>query len=97
MEAFGFVRPPESEARLIREFAWEPVLAFLREARVNIPFDELRRINKFIREGGAGHELVPIKERSLQIFGTKSGSMSYSAQRCFVRTGLFLNAILAAS
>ena len=69
MEAFGFVRPPESEARLIREFAWEPPLAFLREARVNIPFDELRRINKFIGEGGAGHELVPIKERSLQIFG----------------------------
>jgi hypothetical protein len=46
MEAFGFVRPPKSEARLIREFAWEPPLAFLREARVNIPFDELRRINE---------------------------------------------------
>ncbi len=68
-EAFGFVPPSDDEARRIREFAWEPPLAFLREARVNISFDELLRLNEFIKHDGGDRELVPIKERSLQIFG----------------------------
>jgi hypothetical protein len=68
-EAFGFIPPSENETRQIRAFAWEPALAFLREARVNIPFEELRRLNEFIQREGTGGEVVPIKERSLQIFG----------------------------
>ena len=68
-EAFGFVPPSDDEARRIREFAWEPALAFLREARVNISCDELFRLNEFIKRGGGECEFVPIKERSLQIFG----------------------------
>lgn len=67
-EAFGFVPPTESDIRRIREFAWEPELAFLREARVQIPFVELLLLNDFIKQRKA-LELVPIKERSLQIFG----------------------------
>ena len=68
-EAFGFVPPTEDETRQIREFAWESALVFLREARVNISFGELLRLNEFIKHGGKERELVPIKERSLQIFG----------------------------
>lgn len=68
-EAFGFVPPSVEEARRVREFAWEPALAFLREARVNISFDELFRLNEFIKNADGDCELVPIKERSLQIFG----------------------------
>ena len=67
-EAFGFMPPSDEEARQIREFGWEPQLAFLREARVNISFGELFQLNDFIRRGGKDRELVPIKERSLQIF-----------------------------
>ncbi len=68
-EAFGFVAPTDEEARQIREFAWEPALAFVREARLNIPFTELRQLNDFIKDGARNRELVPIKERSLEIFG----------------------------
>jgi hypothetical protein len=68
-EAFGFVPPSDEEARLIREFQWEPQLAFLRDFRSNISFAELRQLNDFLKRGVGAREIVPIKERSLQIFG----------------------------
>lgn len=68
-EAFGFVPPTEDETRQIREFSWEASLTFLREARVNISFGELVQLNEFIKLNGKEREVVPIKERSLQIFG----------------------------
>jgi hypothetical protein len=70
-EAFGFVPPSDEEARLIREFAWEPPLAFLRDARLNIPFAEMRWLNEFLQHDVGGRPLVPIKERSLEIFGNE--------------------------
>ncbi len=68
-EAFGFVPPTDEEARKVREFAWVSELAFLREARVNLPFAELRQLNDFLQASGCDRALVPIKERSLQLFG----------------------------
>lgn len=68
-EAFGFVPPSDEEARQIREFAWEPELAFLRRAKVNLPFAELCLLNQFLKDRRQPREIVPIKERSLQIFG----------------------------
>ena len=68
-EAFGFVAPTDEEERLIREFSWEPALAFVREARLNVPFAELRQLNDFIKDGGGKRGIIPIKERSLQLFG----------------------------
>lgn len=68
-EAFGFVPPSDEEARRIREFAWEPELAFLREVKVNLPFAELCQLNHFLKDRAQFREIVPIKERSLQIFG----------------------------
>ena len=68
-EAFGFVAPTDEESRQIREFAWEPALGFVREARLNIPFTELRQLNDFIKDCTRNCEIVPIKERSLQLFG----------------------------
>jgi len=67
--AFGFVPPSDDEARRIREHPWQPELAFLRDVRVNLSFDELRRMDLFLAEGGRHRDSVPIKERSLQIFG----------------------------
>ncbi len=68
-EAFGFVPLTADETRQIREFPWIAELAFLREARVNISFAELLPLNEFIKHKAAMREIVPIKERSLQIFG----------------------------
>ena len=72
-EAFGFLPPTDEEARRVREFAWEPALQFVREARLNIPFEDLRRLNEFLQTRGRcadrERELIPIKERSLQLFG----------------------------
>jgi len=68
-EAFGFVPPSDEEARLIREFHWEPQLAFLREFRSNISFAELSQLNDFLKTESGAHDIVPIKERSLKIFG----------------------------
>jgi hypothetical protein len=93
-EVFGFVPPTEDEARQIREFAWEAALAFLREARVNISFGELLRLNEFIKHCGKERELVPIKERSLQIFGDEKrldlllGSVLFRESRLDVKRDL---------
>ncbi len=97
-EAFGFVPPSDEEARRIREFAWAPPLAFVREARLNIPFGELRQLNDFLQHGGGERPLVPVKERSLEIFGDEKrldslvrssalfgeGRLTPEALRCFV-------------
>ena len=68
-EAFGFAPPSDAEARQIHEFPWEPELAFLRDARPNLPLDDLRRLNDYIQSHRDTRTIVPIKERSLQIFG----------------------------
>ena len=68
-EAFEFVPPSDEEARLIREFPWEPAMNFVREARLNLSFTELRLLNDLINSGGSTRDIVPIKERSLELFG----------------------------
>ena len=68
-EAFGFVPPSDEEARQIREFPWVPALGFVREARLNLPFSELRQLNEFLQQSQEERPVIPIKERSLQIFG----------------------------
>ncbi len=68
-EAFGFLPPSDEETRQIREFPWEPELSFLREARLNLSFAELQQVNRFLKDRGRADVIVPIKERSLQIFG----------------------------
>ncbi len=67
--AFGFTPPSDEEARRIREHPWQPALAFLREARVGLPYEDLRRLDAFLASDGSAGVRVPIKERSLQIFG----------------------------
>jgi len=68
-QAFGFVAPPPDEARQILAFPWVPEMAFVREARLNISFAELRQIHHFLATGGPGRPMVPVKERSLEILG----------------------------
>jgi len=67
--AFGFAPPSDEEARLIREFDWAPELQFVRQGRIQISFDELRQLNGFLISNRETLPTVPIKERSLLIFG----------------------------
>jgi hypothetical protein len=67
--AFGFAPPSDEEARRIRDFPWCAEMAFLRDTRVSLRFEDLRRLHDFFVGGGSARRLVPIKERSLQIFG----------------------------
>jgi len=82
-EAFGFIPPSDEEAKLIREFDWIPSMSFVRDARMSVPFVELVRLNNFIKEGGTERELVPIKERSLEIFGEEKRMDSLVASALF--------------
>ena len=69
MKSFGFVPPSDEEAVQISEYPWEPSLAFVRDTRINIPFSELSLLNHYIKQDQTDRDLVPIKARSLQIFG----------------------------
>jgi hypothetical protein len=68
MAAFGFVPPPAEEACQIQAYPWVPALAFVREARLNLSFTELRQLNEYMVNQSARQPIIPIKERSLQIF-----------------------------
>jgi len=68
-EAFGFVPPSDEEARRIRDYPWTPDLAFVAGVRLNLPFADLVRLNAFLTSPPGQRPLVPIKERSLEIFG----------------------------
>ncbi len=48
---------------------WEPELLFLREERVNVATQDLLAMNQFLAEHSRNRPTVPIKERSLEIFG----------------------------
>ncbi len=68
-QAFGFSPFSGEDARKIKEHPWEPRLAFVANARVAIPFSDLLGIDEFLKQSREGDPVVPIKERSLQIFG----------------------------
>ena len=62
---------------------WEPALAFLRRSRLSISFAELRQLNTFLKLGQSPTRLVPIKERSLQIFGDEKRLDAYCFRPLF--------------
>jgi hypothetical protein len=68
-EAFGFVPPTDEEARQIQAYPWTPDLAFVPGAKLNLPLADLIQLNTFLTGNSRQRPLVPIKERSLQIFG----------------------------
>ena len=61
-------RPPADEADL-RRIPWAPELRFLVSTRTDVPLDDLLKLQRFFADGGRHRPVVPIKERSLQIFG----------------------------
>jgi hypothetical protein len=68
--AFGFTPVSDEETRAVREYPWCTDLAFVREARLALSFDELRQIDRFLsRKDFSEAGSVPVKERSLELFG----------------------------
>ena len=82
--AFGFSIPTCEEAEQISNFDWEPELSFIKNARLNLTFAELRQLDDFLKKGGRTALPVPIKERSLQIFrDEKRLDLLYSTSALF--------------
>jgi hypothetical protein len=60
---------PAPERVDLREIPWAPELRFLAGTRAGVPLECLQKLQEFFAEGGRNREPVPLKERSLQIFG----------------------------
>jgi hypothetical protein len=82
----------------LRSIPWAPELRFLASSRVFVPFVDLDKLQKFFAVGGRAKPMVPIKERSLEIFGDEkrldqlfrgsalfgSARLTLEALRCFI-------------
>ncbi len=66
---FGDPICAESDAVDLADVDWCPELTFLKSARVAVARDDLLRLNIFLADRPHHRPMVPIKERSLQIFG----------------------------
>jgi hypothetical protein len=85
-EAFGFVPLSDEEARQIREFPWVPELAFLSETRLLVPISDLRQLNDYLKTKSSTAPIIPIKERSLQIFGDEKRLDTLQTSTLFTRS-----------
>ncbi len=66
---FGDPTEKEDKGTDLSGIAWAKELSFLAHDRVGVAREDLLRLNEFFRQGGTSKPVVPIKERSLQIFG----------------------------
>lgn len=76
--------------------AWAPEMSFVTNMRVGVAPSDLIRLNEFFLSDGCKRTMVPVKERSLQIFGDEKrldalratalfkGGLSLPLLRCFV-------------
>lgn len=68
-KAFGFEVPGNAEEGRIAGWPWSKRLDFLRTTRITVPFDDLRRLDDYLKKPTEGTLRLPIKERSIEIFG----------------------------
>jgi hypothetical protein len=82
----------------LRAFPWAPELRFLASARPFVPLSDLQKLQAFLASGGRSKPLVPVKERSLEIFEDEKrldqlvrgstlfgdGRLTLETLRCFV-------------
>jgi hypothetical protein len=94
-EAFGFMPPSDAEARQILEFPWVPNLAFLPAAKLQVPFEDLKALNTFLNSEPGPLPIIPIKERSLQIFADEKRLDTLLGSALFREDRLDLNRDLA--
>ncbi|WP_367871735.1 hypothetical protein [Luteolibacter sp. Populi] len=78
------------------DFPWTPALSFAATLRNPQQLDVVRRVHEFLAAGGAARCMVPIKERSVELFGDekkldvirksvlfRSGRLSLPLLRCY--------------
>lgn len=74
---------------------WEPELEFLTRIRSGVAPDDLLAINRFLHEGGRSRPMVPVKERSIHIFGEEKRLDSLASTTLFSEDRLSLAALRA--
>lgn len=65
------------------QIPWPPELAFAAKLSKNAPIAELLAIKLFLAEGGRARESVPLRERSLELFGDEKRLNSLLKSRLF--------------
>lgn len=73
---------PKSRASLA-SLAWPPELSFVRNTQVENFRAELLAIRSFLAQGGRQRPLVPLRERSLQLFGDEKRLDSFRRSKLF--------------
>ncbi len=90
---FGDVTEADPAEAALAGVDWQPELAFLANARVAVAAGDLLRLNEFLTAGGRERPLVPIKERSLQVFGDEKRLDALLATVLFRTDRLSLSAL----
>lgn len=82
--AFGFAAAPDDPGGLrLAAYPWQPALAFVRDARIGLSFEELVRLDSFLATRAASAPCVPMKERSLELFGDEKRLDAITATALF--------------
>ncbi len=66
---FGDPTEPQDDGPDLSAVSWAKELSFLTNARVGVAAEDLLRLNEFFQTAGQSKPIVPVKERSVQIFG----------------------------
>lgn len=87
-----FVRGPAQQKEEFdhRSFPWVPELAFVAGLRALRHPNEVRRIHEFLKNGGRQRPVVPVKERSYEIFGDEKRLDSLQNSQMFTEGRLTL-------
>ncbi|ODU23300.1 MAG: hypothetical protein ABS95_03775 [Verrucomicrobia bacterium SCN 57-15] len=87
-------RPAQSQEKFNhRSFPWMPELTFVASLRALRDPDEVRRIHEFLKNGGRQRPIVPVKERSYEIFGDEKRLDSLLNSQLFEEGRLTLEAL----
>lgn len=74
----------ESAAVLARTVVWRPELAWLVHARVTLgQVEALRAINRWLRDRGGDTDIIPMRERSLEVLGHEKALDALTATTVF--------------
>ena len=88
--------PPADEKFDLASISWAPEMRFVKAMKSGVAPGDLIRLNEFFLDNGSQRALVPVKERSLQVFGDEKrldalrvtalfrGGLSLQILRCFV-------------
>lgn len=83
--------PSESAAALARTVAWRPELAWVLRTRLTLgQVALLRLVNNWLRDRGSEADIIPLRERSLEVLGHEKALDGLLATNVFARERLSL-------